>query len=122
MRKVPDINRLDMAFGNIKHLPPMSEIPKRFSICSNTFQNKFVSKWFFGGLKDEDLALLVPKSGVDKNKALAAIAAILRSFEPKHEHKEAGAAFLLSEWFEDPSAPEQGKAGLQPTTAAGCQA
>ena len=29
-----------------------------------------------------------------------AIAAILASFEPKHEHKEAGAAYLLSQWFE----------------------
>ena len=102
MRKVPTINKLDLAFGSIEHLPPMSEIPKKFSMMSHTFQNDFISKWFFTGLKESDIATLIPKPGVDKNKALEAISAILRSFEPKHEHKEAGAAFLLSEWFEEP--------------------
>ena len=102
MRKVPTINKLDLTFGNIKHLPPMSEIPDKFEMHSDSFQNKFISKWFFSGLTEADVAALIPKPGVDKNKALIAISAILKSFEPKHEHKEAGAAFLLSEWFEEP--------------------
>jgi len=97
MREVPVITKLDMVFGNTNHLPPMSEIPERFSMMSNTFQNHMISKWFFEGLKQEDVDKLIPKPGVDKNRALAAIGAILRSFEPAHEHKEAGAAFLLSE-------------------------
>jgi hypothetical protein len=57
---------------------------------------------FFKGLSQEDINELIPKEGIDKIKALKAITSILRSFEPKHEHKEAGAAFLLSEWFEEP--------------------
>jgi hypothetical protein len=36
---------------------------------------------------------------VDTNKALAHIQCIMMSFEPKHEHKTAGVAFLLDEWF-----------------------
>jgi hypothetical protein len=75
MHEVPTLNDFELAFGSIKHLPPMSEIPDRFSVGSNTFQNEFIAIWFFMGL---------------------------RSFEPKHEHKETGAAFLLFEWFEEP--------------------
>ena len=37
----------------------------------------------------------------DTNKAIRHLKAILVSYDPKHEHKEAGVAFLLSEWFED---------------------
>lgn len=99
MRKIPDINKLDMAFGCVDHLPPMSDIPEKFK--GDSPQNAFVSKWFFLGLRPEDVATLIPKAGVDKQKALIAIGAIMRSFDPPHEHKEAGAAFLLSEWFED---------------------
>jgi len=100
MKPIPDIT--DLVFGNIKHLPPMNEIPKCFSMGSNTFQNRFIGQWFFRGLTATDIAKLIPKQGVDKEKALIAIVAILRSFEPKHEHKEAGCAYLLSEWFETP--------------------
>jgi len=43
--------------------------------------------------------LSMPNDGIDQNKALRHIKAILGSFEPKHEHKEAAAAYLLSLWF-----------------------
>ena len=42
-----------------------------------------------------------PKEGVDTKKALRHVKAVLGSWEPKHEHKEAGVAFLLNEWFDD---------------------
>lgn len=48
---------------------------------------------------------LTARPGVDRDKALVAIKAALGSFEPKHEHKEAGCAFLLHEWFELAEAP-----------------
>lgn len=44
--------------------------------------------------------LLTAKPGVDAHKALRAIKAVLGSYEPKHEHKEAACAFMLSEWFD----------------------
>lgn len=52
-----------------------------------------------------------PEAGVDRYKALRHIHYILGSWEPKHEHKEAGAAFLFNEWFEDAKwEPEDKKA------------
>lgn len=100
MRKIPELTGVERAFGCIKHLPPMAEIPDKFKTVDDTPQNEFIGKWFFKGLREEDVAELIPKAGVDKKKALIAISAILRSFEPQHEHKEAGCAYLLDEWFE----------------------
>lgn len=99
MIPVPEITGLDTAFGNINHMPKYSDIPDDFYRKNQKYVD-FVSSWFFGGKSKEEIARLTPKEGVDKNKALAAIKAILCSFEPKHEHKEAGAAFLLAEWFD----------------------
>lgn len=106
--QVPEINDLEMAFGEIKHLPAWDNIPDQFKNMNViTFWNKFVSIWFFGGLTKEIIDMILPKDGVDKNKALRAIAAILKSWEPKHEHKEAGAAYLMSEWFVEPKDGEK---------------
>jgi hypothetical protein len=102
MIPVPDIRKIDTIFGNIAHLPSKESIPEKFDMMSRTFQNDFVERWFFQGVSNEEVEKLIPKKGVDKNKALVAIVSILRSMAPKHEHKIAGAAYLLSEWFEEP--------------------
>jgi hypothetical protein len=96
---IPDLTRLDLVFGEVKHLPPMSDIPGRFRERRDPYAH-FVSSWFFGGRTENDMTRLVARPGVDRGKALVAIKAILSSFQPKHEHKEAGAAYLLHEWFE----------------------
>ncbi|MBF0554294.1 MAG: hypothetical protein HQK96_06985 [Nitrospirae bacterium] len=99
---MPEVTALDIAFGNIGHLPKWEDIPEKFKNANRLIpETKLISDWFFKGLKEEQIAKLTPKPGVDKNKALIAIQCILRSFEPKHEHKEAGAAFMVSEWFEE---------------------
>jgi len=104
MRKVPDLTKLKLSFWpSIKYLPSLEEIPEKFKGFNNgIFQNELIEKWFFKGLKKDDIDLLIPKAGVDKNNALIAIHVILISWEPSHEEKMAGAAFLLSEWFEEP--------------------
>lgn len=107
MIPVPQVKDLDMAFGNISHLPKMKDIPDQFKMSFNTKHNKFISSWFFFGLTDEQVKKLKPKEGVDSTVALKAIASIMRSFEPQHEHKEAGCAYLLSEWFEEDSIYEK---------------
>jgi hypothetical protein len=99
MIPVPELTGADVVWGSIKHLPPINDIPEEFNRHNNPYCD-FVSHWFFSGLKPNDLARLTPRAGVDRGKALAAIKTILASFAPKHEHKEAGAAYLLSEWFE----------------------
>jgi hypothetical protein len=77
-------------------LPPMSEIPEEFKRHSNKYV-RFVSDWFFKGA---DATRMRPRTGVDRRRAVRHLKAIMGSWEPKHEHKEAGVAYLLSLWFE----------------------
>lgn len=95
-QKVSDI---DMAFGvkAMELLPPWNSIPDEFK-RGNTKWNKLVSKLFFEGGKGISLK---PKHGINSTEAYRHISCCLRSFEPKHEHKEAGCAYLFSQWFED---------------------
>ena len=99
MFPIKEVGDLDLAFPTgVQHLMPrMSDIPKEFH-DGKTPWNKLVGQWFFLGLSKLEL---VPREGVDANKALRHIRAIMGSFEPKHEHKEAACAYLLSQWFED---------------------
>lgn len=96
---VPDLTQVDVIFGNIKHLPPYDVIPDRFRNRSDPYV-KFVAEWFFQGRTQEDMRRLKTRASVERGKALAAIKCVLGSFEPRHEHKEAGCAFMLHEWFE----------------------
>jgi hypothetical protein len=88
-------------------LPDMEDIPAEFKHRSNPW-SQLVSRWFFRGLTGR----FVPRDGIDGTAALRHVKTVLGSFEPKHEHKEAGVAYLLSLWFdryEDgprPSLPE----------------
>ena len=94
------VSDVDIAFGGkaMQILPPISAIPEEFHNYSNQW-NRFVSGWFFDGLKRYP----VPREGVDLNLALRNLACVIGSFEPKHEHKEAGAAYLASLWFSSPN-------------------
>jgi len=106
--KPQEVTKLDIAFGGkaMELLPPDNDIPDEF----NQWHNKWgdvVSKWFFNGLpKDTEF---VPVDGIDTAQALAHIQAILGSFEPKHEHKMAGCAYLMSLWFKDVKFPKPAK-------------
>lgn len=100
MIPVPQINALDLAFGDIKYLPKMDDIPKEFHDRYDNIYCKVINQWFFNGyIKAESIATITPKEGIDKVEAQRALAVILRSFAPKHEHKVAGCAYLLSQWF-----------------------
>lgn len=77
-------------------LPPTSDIPAEFKQHDGTEWNRLVSRWFFEGLN----GTLVARDGIDATAATRHLSAVLRSFEPKHEHKEAGAAYLMSLWFD----------------------
>lgn len=106
MLAIPELDGPSVVFGDIKHMPKYDTIPADFKRHNGNAYVKAVSSWFFsGGKRDGDAIIIdgvkfVPKAGVDSNKALRAIKAVLGSFEPKHEHKEAACAFMLSEWFE----------------------
>jgi hypothetical protein len=94
------VDDLDIAFGGRTRelLPPMSQIPDEFKNLNRpTEWNKLVSRWFFSGLPSG--MGWAPKPGIVTRDALRHVGAIMGSFEPKHEHKEAGCAYLLSLWF-----------------------
>ncbi len=96
MIEIPEVTDLEIAFGGINHLPKWNEIPDDFKKGKTTWNDLF-AQWFYKGLTRSQIT---EKSGVDKDKAIRALRAIICSFEPKHEHKEAGAAYLMSQWFE----------------------
>lgn len=78
-------------------LPKMNEIPDEFDNQSNKW-NKAVSTWFFDGIRKDAFTV---KEGIDKDKAFKHLAAVISSWDLKHEHKTAGAAYLMSLWFND---------------------
>lgn len=81
-------------------MPPYSSIPAEFRNMNNhTEWNKFVGHWFFSGNPFEKWNVGV-REGVDPDKALTHLQTILRSWEPKHEHKEAAVAWLASRWYD----------------------
>lgn len=95
-----EITLADISFGprNLRDfLPSMEEIPAEFQKFTGPWQD-FVSDWFFNGLGSKQLP--TNKQGINQRQALAHIKVILASFEPKHEHKIAGCAYLMSLWFE----------------------
>lgn len=99
-RPIP-VTPLDLAFGgDIKKLmPEYRNLPEDFRRERDPF-SRIVSKWFFSGLNTETLKA---KAGIDKTAAFQHLRAIMCSFEPSHEHKIAGVAWLMSQWFEVPS-------------------
>lgn len=97
-RPIPKLSDLDIAFPAraMEWLPPMDEIPDKFKARGNAW-TRLVGRWFAKGLPRT--TEFVPKEDVDAKAAFNVVRACLGSFEPKHEHKEAGCAFLMSEWF-----------------------
>jgi len=93
-----DVDDITMAFpANLDNLlPKMDEIPDEFK--GNQF-NPYVAlqqKWFFQGISQEEIPI---KASIDRKKALRHLSTCMRSFEPSHEHKEAGVAYLMSLWM-----------------------
>ena len=97
MLEIPEIQDVDIAFGTTKALPKFKDIPREFTRDGNKWKDAASSLFFKGGRKSQ----FKVKDGVDADKAFRAIQAHLASWEPKHEHKEAGVAYMLSEWFDD---------------------
>lgn len=96
---VQEITDLELAFPAdvMKLMPTWEEIPVEFK-HDGTKWNRLFSDWFYAGVKDLHF---VPKPGIETKLALRHIMAIMGSFQPQHQHKEAAVAYLLSQWFED---------------------
>lgn len=96
---VPEIEDVDVAFPAraLEWMPPMESIPQEFKE-RGTEWNGVMSVWFYRGLPAE--VAFFPKQGVDPQKAIRAIQATLGSYAPKHQHKMAATAYMLSCWFD----------------------
>lgn len=80
------------------YMIPLNDIPKDYP--HKKFYTDLQSRWFFAGLSLDDIP--DAKEGIDETMALRHLQAIQRSFEPKHEHKQACVAYLMSLWFSEP--------------------
>ena len=97
-----EVNDLDMEFGpkDLKeYLPAMSEIPENFKYERGEALQwiKIANNWFFSGIQN---LVITPKIGIDRNIALRHLKTIMSSYEPSHEHKIIGVAWLMSLWFD----------------------
>jgi hypothetical protein len=87
----PKVNGVDMAFSTFKTIPELADEARirGFYSFSNKWNKRF-SELFFNGGK------LNYKDGFSEEMA-AYMISFMRSFEPKHQDKEAICAMLLSE-------------------------
>lgn len=98
--EIPNSTISDTIFGNTDHLPPYDKIPDEFKpMFSDNINCRAASCWFFKGISSKTLKIK-PQFEGKRAQALGAIKSILSSFEPKHEHKMAGVAYLISQWFD----------------------
>ena len=97
-----DVSDLQLAFSaHVSHLMPAAEdIPQEFLNWNTRSEwQKIVTEWLFSGL-DANVEF-ISVNGIDGEKAYRHLIAILKSFEPKHEYKEAACAYLMSLWFKE---------------------
>jgi hypothetical protein len=96
-----EVSDLDLAFPT-RHeelLPKWEDIPENFRNMNDRSKwAQLVSDWFYYGLSKLEGKT---KEGIDSTMAIRHIKAILGDWGPKHEHKMAGCAYLLSLWFEE---------------------
>lgn len=88
----------EMAFSTERLLPTWEDIPEEFKKDSGNLYVKLVSALFYGGELPNCGMEFLPdfddeKAPADLNKC---VRAHLQSFAPKHEHKIAGVAYMVS--------------------------
>lgn len=98
-----DVSDILFAFpANVdEYIPAWDQIPKQFKDDIRHLKwDRLFSILFYGGV-ETDKMWITPKEGIDANKAGRHIMCIMRSYGPKHEHKQAGVIYLMDQWFED---------------------
>lgn len=97
------LDRVDQAFGKMSELlPAWNDIPEDFKSFMGTGEAKkwvqAVANIFYSGVRVTEVKM---KNGIDRTVVMRHLMSVLHSWEPKHEHKTAGVAYLMSLWFED---------------------
>ena len=95
-----ELTNAEVAFGRIDGLMPPYKGLEEFDCYTRgtkSWGRTLFTDWFYSGIKNLDLK---PREGIDKDKALRHIKAIMQSFEPSHEHKVAACSYLFEKWVE----------------------
>ena len=92
-----EVTDAEIAFGG-KAMELMPSYEKLQKEDIDLKWKKLFSDWFYNRLAKLEIE---QKEGIDKSKALRHIKCVMGSFEPKHEHKELGVAYLMSQFFKD---------------------
>ena len=97
--QIPEVTRLELALGTARYLPEWDSLPEEFRRGHVKPWCDIVGRWFFNGLSVKAEGL-VAKPEIDQQQAPAALSALLKSFDPDHNHKINGIAYLMSQWFD----------------------
>lgn len=91
------VSKLEIAFpATVLHLmPDVDAIPEEFWRSSNEWA-RIASSWFSAGLPANVEFHMA--DGVGGQQMFEHLSCILGSYQPKHQHKIASVAFLLSKW------------------------
>ena len=94
---IPEVSDVDIAFParGDEFTPPWDEIPDEFKKGQTPEVNLF-SDLFYG---QPSSVTLEPREGVDREKAIRVLRVVMGTYGTKHEHKEAGWAYLVRQWF-----------------------
>lgn len=106
--------QVQVAWGTTDLLPPLEEIPQEFHSSAN-IHHQIVAAIFYGSpLPDGDVTV---RDGFAQDRMVDCVRAHLKSWGPKHEHKMAGVAYMLSLMAQveparqsESSAPERSRA------------
>jgi len=78
-------------------MPTWEEIPDEFKQFKNPWV-QLAERWFYQGLTGDEFRV---KEGIDYAMAVRHLGVVLRSFQPKQEHKIAAVAYLMSAWCDE---------------------
>lgn len=96
--KFPEVSKIDLAFPTFDTIPVLlKEAKARGFLDGETEYNKMFKTLFYTG------GTPIPKEGVDEDFACSAFLyakALMGSYTPKHEHKEAVCVLIFSEVLE----------------------
>lgn len=92
----------DMVWGarTDELLPMWDELPEEFQKYNYNKYCSAASSMFFEGLAKSGVTV---KPEFNEDEVLRHLLTILRSFQPKHEHKIAGVGYLISKWCDLPA-------------------
>lgn len=84
----------EVVFGTTKLLPPLEVIPSEFHDSANLYVQVVTAVFYGWPMPNSTMEF---RQGFEQAMVVRTVRAHLASFEPQHQHKIAGVAFLLSQ-------------------------